>query len=90
MGRAVEASAELIDTVVALGTEFYDTIRFMGVLSHFYGEAEKGLYDLYILLERGGSRVIDSMRKLHNGVLSNYLSWCIVGIIVLLMVLAGM
>ncbi len=78
------------DVMRVPGTEFYDTVRFMGILSYFYGEAEKGLYDLYVLSDRGGSKVIGALRRLHNGVLSNYLSWCVVGIIVLLIVLMRM
>lgn len=70
-----------------LGTEFYETISNMNILRNAYQDGEKGTFDIYNLGGRLGNLVVQSLRSLHNGVLSNYLSWCIIGLGVLLFIL---
>ncbi len=70
-----------------LGTEFYDTIRNMGILKRAYSKGETGSFDIYSLgkyLQPIGW-ILSSW---HNGRLSNYVSWILWGLIVLFAILA--
>lgn len=69
------------------GTEFYETITSMRVLRTLYRDGENGTFDIYNLGGRIGNVLVQSLRALHNGVLSNYLSWCIIGLGILLFIL---
>jgi len=69
------------------GTGFYETIRAEVGLKTIYQDAEDGVYDLYALGGRYGSNIVNVLRKLHNGVLSTYLAFCVVGLLVLMFVL---
>ena len=69
------------------GTDFYNTITNMAGLSAAYRDGEKGTFDIYNLGGRIGYILVQSLRALHNGVLSTYLSWCIIGLGILLFVL---
>jgi len=69
------------------GTDFYNTISNMGGLSAAYRDGEKGTFDIYNLGGRIGNIIVQGLRALHNGVLSTYLSWCIIGLGILLFVL---
>jgi NADH:ubiquinone oxidoreductase subunit 5 (subunit L)/multisubunit Na+/H+ antiporter MnhA subunit len=65
------------------GTEFYNTIREIGVLKAVYGMAEKKFFDVYevgVKMTLGINRVL---RYIHNGVLLTYLAWCLLGMVVL-------
>jgi formate hydrogenlyase subunit 3/multisubunit Na+/H+ antiporter MnhD subunit len=69
------------------GTDFYNTIADMGGLSAAYRDGEKGTLDIYNLGGRIGNIIVQGLRALHNGVLSTYLCWCIIGLGILLFVL---
>ena len=69
------------------GTDFYNTITNMGGLSAAYRDGEKGTFDIYNLGGRIGNVIVQGLRALHNGVLSTYLSWCIIGLGILLFIL---
>ncbi|KPK96421.1 hypothetical protein AMJ80_00100 [bacterium SM23_31] len=69
------------------GTDFYNTIIDMGGLKGAYRDGEKGTFDIYNLGGRIGNILVQSLRALHNGVLSTYLSWCIIGLGILLFIL---
>jgi NADH:ubiquinone oxidoreductase subunit 5 (subunit L)/multisubunit Na+/H+ antiporter MnhA subunit len=65
------------------GTEFYETIRELGVLRTIYIWAEKKYFDIYEIgarLTLGFNKVL---RYIHNGILLTYLAWCMLGMIVL-------
>lgn len=62
------------------GTGFYETIRNLGVFRGIYGDADRGIFDVYFLGDRLGSLLVNSLRRLHDGVLSSYLSWSIIGL----------
>jgi len=69
------------------GTEFYATIKEMGLLKTVYKMAEKKYFDIYevgVKITFGFNAVL---RYLHNGVLLTYLAWCMLGMIVLFFVL---
>ena len=69
------------------GTDFYLTVSTMGGLRGAYKDGEKGTFDVYNLGGRIGNLIVQVLRALHNGILSTYLSWCIIGLGVLLFVL---
>jgi len=70
-----------------LGTDFYNTITDMGGLRGAFVDGEKGTLDIYNLGGRIGNVIVQGLRALHNGILSTYLSWCIIGLGVLLYIL---
>jgi formate hydrogenlyase subunit 3/multisubunit Na+/H+ antiporter MnhD subunit len=63
-----------------VGTGFYETIRNLGIFRGIYGDADRGIFDVYFLGGRIGSLLVESLRRLHDGVLSSYLSWSIIGL----------
>ena len=68
------------------GTEFYATIQDIPVLKALYFLAERKLFDIYevgVKLTFGFNAVL---RYLHNGVLSSYLTWCLLGTLILLLI----
>lgn len=62
------------------GTGFYETIRGISPLRVLYDDAERGVFDLYVLAGRYGSRVIEVLRDIHNGVVSTYLAFALLGL----------
>jgi len=62
------------------GTHFYKSISNMKFLKTMYEDGDKGAYDLYNYFGRLGSSLVEFGRRIHNGVLSMYLSWCIIGL----------
>jgi len=69
------------------GTEFYNTIKDVAPLDTIYGLAERKVFDIYHL----GSIITFGFNKilsyLHNGILPTYLSWCLLGMIILFYIL---
>ncbi len=70
------------------GTGFYETIQKLPVLRAIYKDSEKGVWapDYFF------SAIIDSifvrgLKFMHTGVLSTYLSWSIIGLVVIIFVL---
>ncbi|MCD4848411.1 MAG: hypothetical protein K8R76_09480 [Candidatus Aegiribacteria sp.] len=69
------------------GVDFYKTIRELGLLKGIYRWAEKKYFDLYEIAGKfvGGFGVVFSF--MHNGLLSRYILWCLIGLVVLCIVL---
>ncbi len=65
------------------GTEFYNTIRDMPVLRYIYKLAERKVFDIYEVGVKLTFAFNRMLRYIHNGVLSTYLSWCLLGMIIL-------
>jgi NADH:ubiquinone oxidoreductase subunit 5 (subunit L)/multisubunit Na+/H+ antiporter MnhA subunit len=69
------------------GTEFYNTIQDISILGKIYRLAEEKFFDIY----EAGSKITFAfnglLRYLHNGVLPTYLSWCLLGMILLFFIL---
>ncbi|MCF7907740.1 MAG: hypothetical protein K9L86_02550 [Candidatus Omnitrophica bacterium] len=69
------------------GTDFYNTIKELGLLKVIYSLANKKLFDIYEV----GSKITfgfnSILRYLHNGILSTYLSWCLLGMGILFYIL---
>lgn len=65
------------------GTAFYNTIQELGLLKTIYRLAQRKVFDVYDV----GSRITFAfnrmLRTIHNGVLPTYLSWCLLGMLVL-------
>jgi len=69
------------------GTDFYNTVKEIGILKAIYKRAEAGYFDIY---EQGKNLVFGIGRffqYLHNGILPTYLVWTLLGMIVLFFVL---
>jgi formate hydrogenlyase subunit 3/multisubunit Na+/H+ antiporter MnhD subunit len=69
------------------GTEFYNTIKELGILKGIYNKAEAGCFDIY---EQGKTIVFGVgkfLQFLHNGILPTYLVWTLLGMIVLFFML---
>ncbi len=65
------------------GTEFYETIRQMGVLKTIYRMAEKKFFDIYEIGVKITLGFNKALRYIHNGILLTYLAWCLLGMCVL-------
>jgi formate hydrogenlyase subunit 3/multisubunit Na+/H+ antiporter MnhD subunit len=70
------------------GTDFYNTIRNMNPFRSLYNTQEKGWFDPYELLGKVGDGFTWIFKKLHNGKLPFYLSWTVLGLVVLIAALA--
>ena len=66
------------------GTGFYGTVMELGVLGTVYRDAAEGAYDLYAIVGEAGGRLVELLRRVHNGVLPTYLGFCMVGLLVVL------
>ncbi len=60
--------------------EFLGKVKFIGTALR---EGNKGIFDVYNLSSDGGLLLVNILKKLHDGVLSTYLAWCIIGLGVL-------
>jgi len=103
----------LPDEVRVTGTDFYQTIKELGIFSLLYKKAEDGFFDfynwgvgivkiigkiLYIWIDKLTYKTVNWIakltrivgnftRQLHGGLLSVYLSWSLLGLIILLFIL---
>jgi formate hydrogenlyase subunit 3/multisubunit Na+/H+ antiporter MnhD subunit len=66
------------------GTSFYQTIQNMVGIRSIYRWAEQKWFDIYDQLDRFASTTTLIFRRLHTGVLSMYLSWAFLGIMIIL------
>jgi len=66
------------------GVGFYETIRQMSGLRRLYRQAEARWYDGYDQLRRATLYVTGWLRELHSGVLYSYVTWCVLGLVVIL------
>jgi formate hydrogenlyase subunit 3/multisubunit Na+/H+ antiporter MnhD subunit len=69
------------------GTEFYGTIQEQGCLKCIYGLAQKKVFDIYEVGVKGARGFYGILRYFHNGILPTYLSWCLLGMLVLFYIL---
>ena len=71
------------------GTHFYKTVTddISPVLSAAFRDGEKGALDIYTIGGKLGNSLVQVLRGLHNGILSTYLSWAIIGLGVLAFIL---
>lgn len=69
------------------GTEFYNTIVDIPIFGRIYEMAKDGLFDIYELSLKVTFRLTKGLQYLHNGVLPTYLTWCLIGMLVLFILL---
>jgi len=62
------------------GTGFYETIRRMAPFKTIYSDSEQGVYDIYVLGGRYGSKLVGLLRAAHNGVVSTYVAFVLIGL----------
>ncbi len=69
------------------GVDFYQTIQEIGLLGRIYKWAEAKKFDIY---EQGSSLVFfcsGVLKKIHTGVLTNYICWILAGLVILFFIL---
>jgi len=71
-------------TVRFSGTSFYETIRDLPGFNTLFKDGESGAYDVYRLGGRYGHTLVEALRRMHTGVLLVYVSWCVIGLILIL------
>jgi hypothetical protein len=69
-----------MDAMHVPGTGFYNTIRDTRGLKGAFANAEERVFDIYELGGRIGGVFVQGLRSLHNGVLSTYLAWSVIGL----------
>jgi formate hydrogenlyase subunit 3/multisubunit Na+/H+ antiporter MnhD subunit len=71
------------------GTHFYKTVtdEMNPVFTAAFRDGEKGALDIYNIWGKLGNSLVQVLRGLHNGILSTYLSWTIIGLGVLAFIL---
>jgi NADH:ubiquinone oxidoreductase subunit 5 (subunit L)/multisubunit Na+/H+ antiporter MnhA subunit len=65
-------------------TNFYKTVEELPFVGTMYRDAEGGAYDLYYVGGRFGDSLVQLLRRMHSGLLPIYVSWCIIGLVVIL------
>lgn len=69
-----------LDSMHVPGTGFYNTIREVKGLHGILENAEARVFDVYEVGGRVGNVFVQGLRSIHNGVLSTYLAWCVIGL----------
>jgi formate hydrogenlyase subunit 3/multisubunit Na+/H+ antiporter MnhD subunit len=69
------------------GVDFYRTVSDLGFLKVMYRLAAKKLFDLYVVCDRTAAGVGAVFSFLHNGLLSRYLLWFLIGLVVICIML---
>lgn len=72
--------AASLDAMHVSGTGFYNTIRETKGLSGMFANAEEHVFDVYEVGGRIGNVFVQGFRAMHNGVLSTYLAWSVIGL----------
>jgi len=71
------------------GVSFYKTIQDIKPLRIIYNKAEAGFFDIYEVGRSATFGLSKLFQYLHNGILPTYLTWCLLGIIILFLILKG-
>lgn len=71
------------------GTHFYKTVtdELNPAYSALFRDGQKGALDIYNIWGKLGGNLVKVLRQLHNGILSTYLSWAVIGLGVLIFIL---
>jgi formate hydrogenlyase subunit 3/multisubunit Na+/H+ antiporter MnhD subunit len=67
--------------------EFYKSISEIGFFSWMYEKAEKKWFDIYDLIRQFVLWLNSLLSKSHTGVLTNYIIWVFVGLIIMLLIM---
>jgi hypothetical protein len=68
------------------GTEFYNTVKEIGLLRNIYNEAFAGTFDIYEQAKKVFS-FSKLLQYLHNGIMPTYLVWMLLGMVGLFLLL---
>ena len=68
-------------------TEFYKTISNFEILAFFYKRAEKKWFDIYDQSRNLVLSISQVLSNIHNGILTNYAIWVVLGFIAMLLIL---
>ncbi|NOQ97679.1 MAG: hypothetical protein GQ561_05905, partial [Calditrichae bacterium] len=63
-----------------MASTFFESIEKTRFLGGFLKESEKGIFDIYNITSDIGLLGVNVLKKLHDGILSTYLAWCIIGL----------
>ncbi len=77
------------DAMIIPGTHFYKTVSSMGGLRQMYKGQESGYFDLYNQSGRVGLALTGLLKWMHSGILPVYLTWVMVGLLIVLIVICG-
>jgi len=69
------------------GTHFYKTVSQMTGLRQLYAAQERKWFDLYDQLGRAGFSLTRFLRMLHSGILSSYMMWVTLGLVIVLFII---
>jgi formate hydrogenlyase subunit 3/multisubunit Na+/H+ antiporter MnhD subunit len=70
------------------GTGLYLTILELPFIGTFLRDSDKGSYDLYNVIKIAGWKsIVEKLKNLHDGILSTYLSWCIIGLMIIMSII---
>jgi formate hydrogenlyase subunit 3/multisubunit Na+/H+ antiporter MnhD subunit len=83
----VGAEVKDLEAALVTGTEFYNTIKELGVLESIYKKAEEGFFDIYEQGKRLTFSISGWLQRLHNGILPTYIVWMLLGMLGLFLVL---
>lgn len=68
-------------------TAFYGTIEALPGLHAALRDGGRGAFDVYRMGARYGGTLVQRLRDMHTGVLSLYVSWCVIGVVVVVVYL---
>jgi formate hydrogenlyase subunit 3/multisubunit Na+/H+ antiporter MnhD subunit len=77
------------DAMIVPGTHFYKTVSSMSGLRQMYQGQENGYFDLYDQSGRVGLIVTGMLKWMHSGILPVYLTWVMLGLLIVLFVVCG-
>jgi formate hydrogenlyase subunit 3/multisubunit Na+/H+ antiporter MnhD subunit len=77
------------DEMIIPGTHFYKTVSAMGGLRQMYQGQENGYFDLYNQSGKVGLVLTGILRWMHSGILPVYLTWVMLGLLIVLFVVCG-
>jgi formate hydrogenlyase subunit 3/multisubunit Na+/H+ antiporter MnhD subunit len=69
-----------MDAMHVEGSGFYNTISEETGLRGTFANAEQKVFDVYEIGGRIGNVFVQGLRAMHNGVLSTYLAWAVIGL----------
>jgi hypothetical protein len=75
------------EQMIIPGTHFYKTVSSMNGLRQIYQKQEQGYFDPYLHGGKTGLAFTGMLKWLHNGVLSVYLTWVVVGLLLIVIFL---
>jgi formate hydrogenlyase subunit 3/multisubunit Na+/H+ antiporter MnhD subunit len=63
-----------------LAGNFYEFLERTKILGGFLKESNRGIFDIYNLSSGIGSIAVNVLKRMHDGILSTYLAWCVIGL----------